>query len=195
MLKRRIPGGRAYGYDVVAPDSQERKAEHGERWINPQQAAIVVRIFESFADGMSPRAIAKRLNAEAVPGPDCRQWRDTTIRGQVDRGTGLLNNQIYIGKLVWNRTSYVKNPRTGRRVARINPPEMHESVEIPDLRIVSDDLWNRVKIRQEAMRIAIGRDDDGNALNRVHRRKFMFRGLLVCGECGRRSRTVCTTRP
>jgi len=35
----------------------------------------------------------------------------------------LLNNELYIGRLVWNRLRYVKNPATGKRVSRLNPPE------------------------------------------------------------------------
>jgi len=79
-LQGRIPGGKAYGYDVVEPASGSRKAERGERRINDAEAAIVRRIFEAFAGGMSPRAIAKQLNAESIPGPGGRPWRDTTIR-------------------------------------------------------------------------------------------------------------------
>jgi site-specific DNA recombinase len=30
----------------------------------------------------------------------------------------------------------------------------------------------------------MSRDDSGNALNRVHRRKYLFSGLLKCGICG-----------
>ena len=85
------------------------------------------------------------LNAEGVPGPGGRPWGDTTIRGQVDRGTGLLNNPLYVGRLEWNRTSYVKDPRTGRRTARVNASNKRETIEVPELRIVDDDLWARVK--------------------------------------------------
>ena len=115
----RIPGGLAYGYEVVPPALGIQ--EGGERRIVPHQAQVVQRIFKDYAAGVSPRALAARLNAGAVPGPDGRPWGDTTIRGQVDRGTGLLNNTLYIGRLSWNRCSYVKDPRTGRRVARVNP--------------------------------------------------------------------------
>ena len=47
-----------------------------------------------FAQGVSPRVIARRLNEEGVPGPDGRLWPDTTIRGQHERCTGLLNNDL-----------------------------------------------------------------------------------------------------
>jgi DNA invertase Pin-like site-specific DNA recombinase len=125
-LKGRIPGGKAYGYDVLpaGPDGA------GERRINPAEAAVVQHIFALFAAGTSPRAMAKQLNAAGVPGPDGRDWRDTTIRGQLDRGTGILNNALYAGRLEWNRCSYVKDPRTGKRVARPNPREQWEVVPV-----------------------------------------------------------------
>ena len=82
------------------------------------------RIFKLFADGVSPRAIAGRLNNEGAVGPDGRPWQDTTIRGQAERGTGILNNELYVGQLAWNRCSYIKDPRTGRRSwPHRSPPE------------------------------------------------------------------------
>jgi Recombinase len=41
----------------------------GEREIDPEEAAIVRRIFMEYSQGMSPRQIAARLNAEGVPSP------------------------------------------------------------------------------------------------------------------------------
>ncbi|PWC57421.1 recombinase family protein, partial [Azospirillum sp. TSH58] len=168
------------GYDVVDGD----KPGGGYRRINTTEAAVVRRIFTLYADGMSPRAIARLLNDEGVTGPTGGAWLDTTIRGQVARGTGILNNVNYVGVLSWGRCEFIKNPGTGKRVARINPQEKRETVEIPELRIVDDALWNRVKTRQEAVATEIGRDDQGNALNRVHRRRFLLSGVLVCGICG-----------
>ena len=119
-----------------------------------------------------------------MAGPGGRSWGDTTIRGQRDRGTGLLNNELYVGRLVWNRCSYVKDPRTGKRLARPNPPDQWEVVEVPELRIIADDLWERVKARQKDVCFEIAKDADGNALNRSHRRRYLFSGLLKCGICG-----------
>jgi site-specific DNA recombinase len=181
-LLGKIPGGKAYGYDVVEPVG--KKAGGGERRINEAEAAVVQRIFREFADGTSPRALAKRLNQEHVPGPGGRPWSDTTIRGQAERGTGILNNSLYAGRLEWNRCSYTKNPQTGKRVARPNPRDKWETADLPELRIVDQALWDRVKERQGEVRIEMGRDADGNALNRAHRRQFLLSGLLVCGCCG-----------
>jgi hypothetical protein len=54
--------------------------------------------------------------------------------------------------LEWNRCSYVKNPRTGRRIARPNPPEQWEVKHIPELRIVDDAHWDAAKARQGVVR-------------------------------------------
>jgi hypothetical protein len=56
-----------------------------------------------------------------------------------------------------------------------------------------------VKSRQQQARIELGKDEAGNALNRLHRRKFLLSELLVCGSCGRytvvgRDRYGCATR-
>jgi DNA invertase Pin-like site-specific DNA recombinase len=193
----RIPGGLAYGYKVIAARDA---SGGGRRQIDETEAAVVRRIFQDYAAGVSPRTIAKRLNDEGVPGPSGREWRDTTIRGQLDRGTGLLNNCAYVGRLEWNRTAYVKDPRTGRRVARVNKRELRETVEIPELRIVDDALWAKVKARQQEARIEMGNDRPGNPLNQAHRRKFLLSELLACGECGGRYTVVgkdrygCATR-
>ena len=178
MLQGKSAAGKAFGYDVV------EGIERGSRTINRAEAKIVERIFTMFASGVSPRVIARRLNEEGVPGPEGRLWQDTTIRGQKERGTGLLNNELYIGEMVWNRCSYVKDPRTGKRVARPNPVSQWERMPVPDLRIIADELWQAAKNRQEAVTFAMERDEEGHALNRSHRRRYLLSGLLICGCCG-----------
>jgi hypothetical protein len=89
--------------------------------IDEVEAAVVRRIFADYAAGKSPRAIARELNGEGVRGPGGRPWSDTTIRGHHIRRTGVLHNEMYIGQLVWNKQRYVKDPTTGKRLARVNP--------------------------------------------------------------------------
>lgn len=72
------------------------------------EAEIARRIFREFAAGASPEAIVKSLNKESIAGPSGRAWSNTTLRGQADRGTGLLNNALYRGVLEWNRCSYAR---------------------------------------------------------------------------------------
>jgi DNA invertase Pin-like site-specific DNA recombinase len=65
VLQGRLAGGLAYGYDVVEDDNPS--GGRGLRRINESEAATVRRIFEAFATGTAPRALAKILNAEGVP--------------------------------------------------------------------------------------------------------------------------------
>jgi DNA invertase Pin-like site-specific DNA recombinase len=183
-------GGLCYGYDVVKHTDCEGEPIRGERRINEAQAEIVRRIFRDFAAGISPRAMARRLNAEGIPGPSGALWTDSTLRGHAKRGTGLINNELYIGRLVWNRLRYVKDPTTGKRVSRINPPEEWITRDVPELRIVDDALWRAAKDRQNELTVKYAkvieatRAAHANRLNATHRPRSLLSGLLVCGCCG-----------
>jgi hypothetical protein len=124
-------GGLSYGYDVVRKLDADGAPVTGERTINASEATVIRRVFEAFASGESPKAIARALNAEGVAGPRGKLWRDTAIRGHRQRGTGLLNNELYIGQLVWNRMRYVKDPQTGKRVSRLNDPSEWIRRDVP----------------------------------------------------------------
>lgn len=172
----RSGGGLSYGFCVVRVlEGQPR----GEREIIPAEAAIVQRIFRAFIAGVSPKAIAKTLNSEGVRGPRGVAWSPSTIHGHAGRGTGILNNELYIGRSVWNRQRFVKNPDTGKRVARPNPPSEWVTKDVPELRIVDDDLWQAAKTRQASTRYTMKAGIVG-----ARRPKFLFSGLTRCGSCG-----------
>src|ERR1700730_2900964 len=69
-------GGISFGYRVVKKLDDRGEPIRGDREIDETQAMIVRRLFEEFASGASPRAIARTLNAEGVPGPDGSLWND-----------------------------------------------------------------------------------------------------------------------
>ena len=198
----KMPSGLAYGYRIT----EQKGEDGGHREIEPEQAKIINRIFVEFAGGKAPEKIARQLNAEAVPGPFGRPWSNTTIRGQAKRGNGILNNETYIGKINWNRCSYVKDPSTGKRVARPNPQDKWEVAQVPELRIVDEVLWNDVKRRQFNIRQSLRgqsglkQEKGSNSLNLTHRPRFLLSGLMKCGECGGnfvvtgKDRYSCSTR-
>ncbi len=197
----RSGGGVSYGYRVVRVlEGQPR----GEREIHPGEAAIVQRIFRAFVAGVSPKAVGKTLNTEGIPGPRGVAWSPSTIHGHAGRGTGILNNQLYIGRSVWNRQRFVKNPDTGKRVARPNPPAEWITIDVLGLRIVDDDLWQAAKARQAATKHTVEA-----GIVRARRPKYLFSGLTQCASCGggfvlsshdlltcfnARSRGTCTNR-
>src|SRR5690606_4276096 len=153
-------GGRAYGY-ISAADSGTGQLE-----IDPQQAEIVRRIFEMYADGASPRAIAERLNAEGVPSPGSSwqrtsrrksKWLASAIWGNPARGIGILNNELYRGRLIWNRFRWVRSAAdSSKRRCKLNPESEWIVRHEERLRIVSDELWQRVKQRQARQSAKLG---------------------------------------
>ena len=111
-------GGNSYGYEVVTKISAAGEPERGERRINEREAAIVRHIFKAYAAGRSPKAIAQALNKRRRSRPrPARRWGPSTINGNWRRGTGILNNELYIGRLVWNRLSLHQEP--GHRKAHL----------------------------------------------------------------------------
>ena len=175
-------GGNSYGYDVVKKFNAEGELLRGDRKINEEQAEIVRRIFVEYAAGTSPRVIAKRLNAEGIAGPTGKTWGPSTIHGNKDRGTGILNNELYVGRLVWNRLRYIKDPVTGKRVSRLNPKDEWIVQDVPHLRFIEDELWNDVKARQEET--ALGKQDKKEGFWEKRRPRFLLSGLIKCGSCG-----------
>ena len=177
-------GGRCFGYDVAHEHDARGDPIHGARKINDAEAMVVRRIFTEFAQGRSPRAIALALNAECIPGPQGKTWGPSTIYGNWRRSTGVLNNEIYIGKLVWNRQRFIKDPVTGKRQARPNPAEEWIIHDVPSLRIVDEQQWNDVKARQRHVRHALTHDNIGIRSERARRPVYLLSNLLSCGVCG-----------
>lgn len=98
-------GGRAYGY------------REGE-------ADTVRRIFGMYAYGLSAKRIAETLNREGVASPGSSWnrttrprggWAPSAISGDPSRGIGILNNELYVGRDIWNRSKWQKDPDTGLR--------------------------------------------------------------------------------
>jgi site-specific DNA recombinase len=198
--KGKAGGGLCYGYKVVKQFDGNGEPIRGDREIVPDEADTIRRIFREFASGKSPKAIAVDLNKSGVPGPLGRAWGDTSIRGHVSRGTGILNNELYTGVLVWNRQRFVKDPSTGKRVSRINPESAWIRTEVPHLKIIEDDLWSAVRARQAHISALVG-PNPANTLEgrmkRVHlanRPVHLLSGLLTCGCCGGRYGIVTPNR-
>ncbi|WP_264820928.1 recombinase family protein [Acetobacter malorum] len=178
-------GGLCYGYDVVRQHDTHGEAIYGERAINGEQAEIIRRIFREYADGKSPKAIALSLNAEGHRGPLSGAWSPSTINGNRERGTGILNNELYIGRLIWNRLRYIKDPNTGKRVSRLNPESEWVLQNVPDLRIIEQDLWDAVKARQSKTTWSQkSRGTGTHPLNALQRPTHLLTGLIKCGCCG-----------
>jgi site-specific DNA recombinase len=127
----RHAGGPAFGYRAVP-------GKPGELEIVAQEAEIVRQIFADYIAGKTPRQIAHDLNKRSVRPLRGRLWNASTINGNVSRGGGMILNDLYAGRIVWNRVKMVKDPTTGKRLSRPNPKDQYKIVEAPQLRIVDD---------------------------------------------------------
>ncbi len=176
--KGKSGGGLTYGYDVVKSFDANGEPICGERKINHEQAAVVKHIYKEYLAGMSPRFIAKKLNEDGIPCPSGKEWGASTIYGNRQRGTGILNNELYIGQLVWNRLRYIKNPDTGKRVSRLNDEKDWIRKDVPELRIIDQALWDKVKEKQGEIR------KQHTEFWGKQRPKNLFSYLLKCDCCG-----------
>lgn len=186
-------GGRSCGY---VPASMSGT---GQLQIDSAQAETVRQIFSWYADGWSTRAIARELNVRAVPSPGSSWarvqrrrggWMVSGIAGDVKRGVGILNNQLYRGRVIWNRSRWVRGAAdSSKRRCVQNPPSEWVVREDESLRIVPEELWQRVTDRRQRRARTVGeRVRAGVSRDRAKRTgrepKFPFSGLLKCGVCG-----------
>jgi len=178
-------GGMSYGYRSAPVGMNDRGEAEGFRLqIVADQAEIVREIYARYAAGASLQRIAADLNARHVPGPGRKRtkpstWSVAALYGTPRAGSGLLNNELYVGRYIWNRREWVKDPDNPiRRVPRMRPREEWQIVERPDLRIVDDETWNTVRARMDSPRKRGGQRGRGPAP------RTLFGGLLRCGVCG-----------
>ena len=121
------------------------------------------------------RTIAKRLNAENVPAARGAYWRASTINGHAQRKTGVLQCEIYCGRLIWNRAYRVREPDTKQRVWRYRPEDEWQRSDAPHLRIIADDTFEAAQ-RRRGVRSHMTR-------RQLQRPKRLLSGLLRCGVC------------
>jgi DNA invertase Pin-like site-specific DNA recombinase len=188
-------GGLSFGYEIARNDRGDRIS--GELCVVESEAVVVRRIMEEYARGKTPQKIASDLNAEGIASPSGTKWRQNTINGNPQRGTGILNNELYIGVRAWNRLEYRLHPATQKRVSRLRPQEEWIYADVPHLRIADDELWDRVKRRQaglRSMKRAPKNETGARAPYHSRRPKYLLSGLLFCGCCGGKLTIAGTSR-
>ena len=190
--KGRIPGGKSYGYNIVHSLKDNGQVERGQRTINEAEASVVRRIFSEYVAGNSPRKIAALLNAEMIPSPRGGQWNASTINGNQKRRNGILNNELYLGRITYNRQRFVKDPDTGKRRSRTNPQKLWVITHVPELQIIDQDIWDKTQSLKQRYFSHRG--------NKRQTKKRLLSGLVKCGGCGgsltivNRKRYSCSTK-
>ncbi|MEI2416146.1 recombinase family protein [Orrella sp. JC864] len=164
-------GGLSYGYRSVDADGGKRLE------VNPEQAGWVRWIFKKYSEGWSVQRIAHELNRLGVPALRGGTWAVSAIYGNPRRLAGVLNNELYIGRYIWNRSQWLKDPDTGQRIRVDRPREEWLTREVPELRIVDDATWEAVRER-----LSLSRTSGGPGKSPPPR--TLLGGLLRCSLCG-----------
>lgn len=172
-------GGISYGYRSEVAGVDGKGEPIGHRLAIDEDLAQNVRwIFERYAEGWSCQRLAADLNRRGIPAPRGRTWAVSALYGSPAKGSGVLNNEIYIGRYIWNRSRWVKHPDTGKRERLDRPLIEWKIMERPALAIVDADLWARVRARMNRPTVA------GGSHGRGRPPRTLFGGLVSCGHCG-----------
>lgn len=185
-----VTGGRVFGYTNVditgaTEDAQGRpKRSHVELRINEAEADVVRRIFRLYADGRGFTNIAKTLNAENALCPRPRPsfgkpcgWVSSSVRQ-------IILRRLYVGEQVWGRTK--KRTASGIKKAKRRPEHEWIVVKVPQLEIVSPDLWKEAQDRWNNVRLLYLRANDGRLHGRPtngHESPYLFTGFTECKVC------------
>src|SRR5215510_14663684 len=180
-----VTGGRCFGYQNV-----RNGQGYVQRVIDQVEATTVRRIFTLYAEGDGLTRIAKQLNRDGIPAPrsGTGSWAPTAVRE-------ILRRPLYAGRVIWNRSQ--KITRRGTKAQRQRPEAEWLQHEAPELRIVSEALWQAVE--QRRIRAATSCPSTTRAgqrrarpLGTDLRASSLLSGLAQCAVCG--SSLVALTR-
>lgn len=160
--KGRVPN-LVFGYDKMPNERYTLK-------INEEEAKIVKEIFESYVyKGIGTTKIAWDLNDRGIRTKKTKsKWVQTSI-------VRMLKNPIYTGR-VTNKKSEVTDFITGTR--KDLPEEEWIVVERPEMRIISDELFNR------AQEILEQRSNEFKLKSKREKTEYVFSTLIYCKHCG-----------
>ena len=176
ILNGRQSGRLPYGYRKVPVIHADGSVENGHREIVPEEAAVVERIFRDTEAGLSLLDICRALTEEGVSGPRGKPWRPGALYGNKHKGTGILRNRLYKGETVWGRTEVKRNRRAGTKKNKVRPQHEWTVIPAPDLRIVSDELFEAVQERMRA--------NQTPEFQTRRKAEYLLSGLCRCGVCG-----------
>jgi len=124
-----------------------------------------------FARGVGIGRITKRLNEGRIPAPrqSPRGWAPSAIRA-------ILQRPLYKGEIVWNQQEKVV--RGGTKKRRERDEKEWVRLDAADLRIVPQDLWEKVNDRFSRTK------GKGQAAHRDQDSKYLLTGMARCAHCG-----------
>lgn len=181
-------GGRCFGYRTTPePDPVDPEHPRAVLRVEPDEARLVRRVFERYVAGEGAATIAASLNREGVLAPyDRLGYEKRAGRGwATNQVQALLRNERYVGRIVWNKREFYRDPTTRKRRARLRPEADWVVTEAPELAIVPREVWDAAQERHRARR-------PGGQVN-GKRTVRLLSGFLRCGTCSSAMAIVAAT--
>ncbi|MDO4302144.1 MAG: recombinase family protein [Clostridia bacterium] len=173
-------GTTPYGYDKV-----KLEGEKGYKLVTIESEAEIVKLvynlYLSNEVNTGFQGIANKLSAGGVPTRTGKAWSAAQIKN-------ILTNDVYIGKIHWQKTPEIKKSKNGTvvKTRTVNPNcPVFDGLHDP---IIDPDTYNKVQniINSRKAPITIQRPMQNP-----------FAGILVCDICGKplKRRPVDSRRP
>jgi site-specific DNA recombinase len=86
-------------------------------------------------------------------------------------------------RVIWKSSRFIKVPGTNKRVRRARPQAEWRITEREDLRIIDPELWDTVQNRLTRLKNSYASHQKPGLLLRSATSKYLFSGLLKCGQC------------
>ncbi len=154
-----------YGYDKTFVDKRSTLIP------NPVEADIVKLIFDLYTSDMKygPQLIANKLNDMGYKARKGDIWTPYVIKG-------IVENPVYIGKVVWNRRKAVAVYQDGKLIKK--RPRNHDYIIADGIHepLISEETFNKAKDIIKSRAHPASRTDRKNVVNPLL-------GILHC-RCG-----------
>lgn len=191
-----FPYGYASEFDdpVAAANYRGRGPKPHKHVVIHEPAAKVVRmVFEMFASGESITAIVAWWEQHKAEYPPITK---TTLHHQHVRR--ILANPKYIGVWKFGETTTVRDDAGNKKQIKAFVHQQVTSVSRPDLRIISQGIWDKVQLQLAKLKEVYGKKAEGKKRGPAEYYKLLYaktllNGLVHCSICKSRLVVMCSS--
>lgn len=144
------------------------RSENGKIEIDPEEAAIVKRVFSEYLRGDGSPTIAKRLREEGVPRRYGGEWTATAVRE-------MLLNEKYTGDALLQKTYIADHLSKEKHYNRGELPQYYAEQTHPA--IISHEVFERAQTIASARLAQLNVSKPTSA-------RYPLSGKVICGLCG-----------
>lgn len=153
------------------------RVKDGQYVIEPDEAAIVRRIYSMYLEGKGMQAICNTLNAEGVQTRFSRSWHISSVRH-------ILSNPTYTGNLILQKTFRADHltKKKQKNVGQL-PKYIISEAHTP---IIDQETFDRAQEIRQARAARFTKPE------KCYTARYPFSSLIVCANCGAHYRRKVT---